>query len=205
MTIIYTIGHWNRTISEFVGLLNEYGVEIIVDVRSSATSKSSPQFYEFQPADKVTGKLLYPDIPAMPDWLQMNGIRYEHILEIGGHRSVKHINHDNDGWENRQFRSYADYCKTDTWKQGFSDLMELGKRYQIAMMCGEPHPARCHRSILSDYLTAHGIQVLHIIKEKEDKPSRLLKHSYGAWGATPCVNGHEVTYPAQTAPNGLAL
>lgn len=193
---IYTIGHWHRPIPEFVGLLYEYDIKMIVDVRSSATSKASPQFYEFQPRDKVTKELLYPDIPAMPDWLHDNGIMYEHILEIGGHKSVKHTCHDNDGWKNQSFRSYADFCNTDTWEHGFARLMNLGSKCRIVIMCGEPHPSRCHRSILSDHLTAHGIEVLHIIKEKVDEPSKLVKHEYGAWGATPCVDGCKVTYPS---------
>lgn len=148
-----------------------------------------------QPRDKVTNKLLFPEIPAMPDWLSDNGIGYEHILDIGGHKSVKHVCHDNDGWENQSFRCYADYCRSDVWKRGFARLMNLGSMYRIAIMCGEPHPSRCHRSILADYLTANGINVQHIIKPKENAPSKLVKHAYGKWGAMPHIGCCEVTYP----------
>jgi len=44
MTLIYTIGHSNRTMQEFTALLRKYNIEQIIDVRRFPTSKKYPWF-----------------------------------------------------------------------------------------------------------------------------------------------------------------
>ena len=41
---IYTIGHGNRTIEEFTGLLRAAAIECLVDVRAYPASRRHPQF-----------------------------------------------------------------------------------------------------------------------------------------------------------------
>ena len=36
---IFSIGHSNRSIEEFISLLKRYGIEVVVDVRRFPTSK----------------------------------------------------------------------------------------------------------------------------------------------------------------------
>ncbi|HRR22017.1 MAG TPA: DUF488 family protein, partial [Desulfomonilia bacterium] len=45
-TVVYTIGHSTRTIEEFVALLQEYGIEMVIDVRRIARSRRNPHFNE---------------------------------------------------------------------------------------------------------------------------------------------------------------
>ncbi len=42
--VIYSIGHSNHTIEEFISLLKAHGVEQLVDVRSIPKSRHNPQF-----------------------------------------------------------------------------------------------------------------------------------------------------------------
>jgi len=42
--IIYTIGHGNRNIEEFIKILKYYDIELVVDVRRFPTSKKFPWF-----------------------------------------------------------------------------------------------------------------------------------------------------------------
>lgn len=44
MTAIFTIGHSNQTAEQFVGLLQQHGVRLLADVRSSPASRFAPQF-----------------------------------------------------------------------------------------------------------------------------------------------------------------
>ncbi|MFI1235483.1 DUF488 family protein [Nocardia salmonicida] len=44
MLTVYTIGHSTRTTDEFVGLLNDYGVNRLVDIRTVHRSRHNPQF-----------------------------------------------------------------------------------------------------------------------------------------------------------------
>ena len=67
---IYTIGHSNRSITEFVALLRAFDVQQIVDVRTVPKSHHNPQFNE-----KRIGRSL-----------QKEGIEYLRLEELGGFR-----------------------------------------------------------------------------------------------------------------------
>jgi len=41
---VYTIGHSNRPIDEFVALLETNGIELVVDIRKMPRSRHNPQF-----------------------------------------------------------------------------------------------------------------------------------------------------------------
>lgn len=42
--IVYTIGHSNRSMDEFVSILKEYDIRVVVDVRRFPTSRKYPWF-----------------------------------------------------------------------------------------------------------------------------------------------------------------
>lgn len=44
VNLIYTIGHSNRSLEEFIGLLKKFNVEVIIDVRRFPTSSVVPHF-----------------------------------------------------------------------------------------------------------------------------------------------------------------
>src|SRR5579863_5591908 len=60
---IFTIGHSTRPIAEFLTLLQEVGVDLLVDVRSIPRSRTNPQF----------------NADALPGPLGDAGIRYRHL------------------------------------------------------------------------------------------------------------------------------
>ena len=93
--------------------------------------------------------------------LPERGIRYVHMPELGGLRKP---NSDsiNTGWRNVGFRGYADYMQTDEFWAGIDRLKRLALSGQAAIMCAEAVPWRCHRSLISDALTAGGVEVFHI-------------------------------------------
>ena len=67
---IWTIGHSNRSIDAFLALLNEYIVQVLVDVRSFPTSKIEHFKRE-----------------RMEKWLSQQGIEYLWLgKELGGYR-----------------------------------------------------------------------------------------------------------------------
>ena len=68
--VVWTIGHSNRSVKEFVGLLNAHSVEVLVDVRSFPTSKVEHFKRE-----------------EMEKWLPEHGIEYLWLgKELGGYR-----------------------------------------------------------------------------------------------------------------------
>lgn len=146
---VFTIGHSTHTIAEFVSLLGESEVELVVDVRAFPRSRTNPQF---------NGEIL-------PSSLAEVGITYRHLPELGGrrHRPAGAAPSPNTFWRNASFRNYADYAATDAFKVGLAELEALAQTYRCAIMCSEALWWRCHRRIISDYLLAHGTPVAHIM------------------------------------------
>src|SRR5215210_3599555 len=145
----YTIGHSTRTIPEFVELLREAGVNMVVDVRTVPRSRTNPQFNR--------------DI--VPESLAAYQIGYEHIAELGGLRGRKNRDRPspNPLWKNESFRNYADYALTDEFRTGLVRLTAIGSKSVPAIMCAEAVWWRCHRRIIADYLLALDNTVLHIL------------------------------------------
>jgi uncharacterized protein (DUF488 family) len=108
--------------------------------------------------------------------LSTRNIHYEHIGKLGGRRNEIAIplEYDNEGWENKSFRSYANYMLKKPFKEGIEKLLSLITNYDdsLVIMCSEAVPWRCHRRLISDYLTmVKGILVYDIIGNNSCGPS----------------------------------
>jgi uncharacterized protein (DUF488 family) len=57
--------------------------------------------------------------------------------------------------------------ETPLFFEGAEELIQLANRETVAMMCAEAVYWRCHRSMISDYLKSKGIEVTHILGEKQ--------------------------------------
>jgi len=169
---IWTIGHSTRKIDIFLALLEENGIKLVADVRMFPGSKRYPQF----------GR------KALAKSLSEHGIRYEHFPELGGRRKAK-PDSKNTAWRNESFRGYADYMETEDFRNGIARLVDLAEKSgATAIMCAEAVWWRCHRSLISDYLKARGVEVIHILDEKKTEP-----HPFTS--AATIVNG-ELSYAA---------
>ncbi len=147
---IWTIGHSTRSIQEFVDLLRQHRIEIVVDVRHFPGSRRFPHFHK----------------SALQKALAAAGIRYEHLVELGGRRPARPDSH-NVAWRNASFRGYADYMETPAFADGVARLLEIARAGRTAIMCSEAVWWRCHRSMIADYLKAMGVRVLHILSRSE--------------------------------------
>jgi uncharacterized protein (DUF488 family) len=148
---IWTIGHSTRKIDDFISLLGENGIKLLVDVRSLPGSKRYPQFNK----EALTNSLGKP------------GIRYQHLPELGGLRKPKKDS-KNTAWRNASVRGYADYMETEDFRKGVNRLLDLAhKMGPAAIMCAEAVWWRCHRGLISDYLKARGIEVMHILNHNK--------------------------------------
>ncbi len=151
---IWTIGHSTREIDVFISLLEENGIKLLADVRSLPGSKRYPQFNK----------------KALAESLNAHGIRYEHFPELGGRRKPKPDSR-NTAWRNASFRGYADHMETEEFHKGIERLLALAREAgPAAIMCAEAVWWRRHRSLISDYLKARGIDVAHILDANETEP-----------------------------------
>lgn len=156
---IYTIGHSTRPIGEFVALLQQVAVGLLVDVRSIPRSRTNPQF----------------NADTLPQTLLQFGISYRHLAALGGlrHRKKGATPSRNMFWQVAAFRNYADYAATDAFKTGLDELRTLARDNCCAIMCAEAVWWRCHRRIITDYLLAQGVPVMHIMGLDKIDPAKL--------------------------------
>jgi uncharacterized protein (DUF488 family) len=145
----FTVGHSTRPIEEFVALLTNAEVELVVDVRTVPRSRTNPQFNR----------------DALPASLAAQGIAYEHFGVLGGLRGKQPgVNSDvNAFWKNASFHNYADYALSEEFRSGLQSLRELGHKTRSTVMCAESLWWRCHRRIIADHLLAAGEEVFHIL------------------------------------------
>jgi uncharacterized protein (DUF488 family) len=172
---IFTVGHSTRPIAEFLSLLQQVGVDLLVDVRSMPRSRTNPQF----------------NSDALPGPLGNAGIRYRHLSALGGlrHRKKGAPPSLNTFWDVAAFRNYADYAATEAFQTGLNELRALSRDNCCAIMCAEAVWWRCHRRIIADYLLTQGVPVMHIMGRDKIDPAKL------APGAQALPDG-TLVYPA---------
>jgi uncharacterized protein (DUF488 family) len=168
----FTIGHSTRSIAEFMNLLEASRIELVVDVRRIAQSRTNPQFNR----------------DTLLDALATAKIGYVHLVSLGGLRNRPGTTSPNLLWDNPGFRNYADYAMTKEFHEGLTELRDLGHKSRSAIMCAEAVWWRCHRRIIADYLICSGEDVLNILGE--DRVDQAILTA----GAAPQPDG-TILYP----------
>ena len=143
---IWTIGHSTLANEEFIHHVERFEIKLLVDVRSFPGSRRFPQFNK----ENLRSSLAAAEI------------EYVHLPELGGRRRVR-PDSINVAWRNESFRGYADYMETEGFQTGMAKLLKLAGQQRTAIMCAEALWWRCHRSLISDYLKANGVEVTHIM------------------------------------------
>jgi uncharacterized protein (DUF488 family) len=166
---VYTVGHSTHNFEEFVTLIKTYGISMVVDVRAVPLSRHNPQFNK----------------DALANRLKEAGLRYVHLPEVGGLRraSPDSVNLALD----KGLRGYGDYMQTKEFNENLLKLIALIRANCVAVMCAEAVPWKCHRSLLSDALLVHRIQVKHILTEISCTNHELTQFAH--------VEGTKITYP----------
>jgi uncharacterized protein (DUF488 family) len=146
LAVLYTIGHSTRSIAELLAALRAHQIQILVDIRAFPMSRRLPQFNR---------ESLEKSLPEAE-------IRYLWMKALGGYRKKVLEESPNIALRNHSFRNYADYMLTAEFEQAIGELVCLAEHSRTAYMCAERVYFRCHRMLVSDWLVAHGHEVLHI-------------------------------------------
>ncbi len=138
---VYTIGHSNHPIDEFLALLRTHGVEAIADVRSHPYSRFNPQF----------------SLKRLSASLEEAGVAYLFLgRELGARSDDPSVVVDGKV-------DYARLAKTARFQEGLARVAEAAGRARVALMCAEKDPLDCHRAILvCPELAARGVAAQHI-------------------------------------------
>lgn len=172
---VYTVGHSTRPWVEFLGLLTAHGVRRLVDVRTVPRSRRHPHF---------SRERLEAALPAA-------GVEYLWRKDLGGLRRPR-PDSINLGWRNEAFRGFADHMQTPAFALALEELVALAAAGDVAIMCVEAVPWRCHRSLIADALAARGVEVLNVVSKGSATPHRLTPFAR--------VEDGRVTYPAEGRP-----
>jgi uncharacterized protein (DUF488 family) len=150
---IWTIGHSNRSLEDFLAHLASFNIDVLTDVRRFPGSKKHPHFNQ----------------QTLAQSLATSGVAYECFPELGGRRKPR-PDSLNTAWRNDSFRAYADYMESDEFRAGVVRLLSVAENRRAAIMCSEAVWWRCHRSLIADYLKSRGIEVEHIVSLKKSEP-----------------------------------
>ncbi len=169
---LFTIGHSNRSMADFLALLKEFEIWALVDIRRFPSSKKFPHFNRGNFAEE----------------LEQNDIRYSWLESLGGRRPATGKEPSpNQALETIAFRNYADYMLTQEFRLGIEDLLGTARAQRTAIMCAEKLFWSCHRRLLSDYLLAQDITAQHILDSGRLQPHRLTAEAR--------IEGDHVLYP----------
>src|SRR5712692_3756217 len=102
MKQIFTIGHSNRSWSDFVSILLKNCITMVVDVRRFLGSRRYPHFNKANMIKLLSDK----------------NIQYVHIEKLGGRREKTNgANNSDSHWRNKSFQAYVNYMKTESFKE----------------------------------------------------------------------------------------
>jgi uncharacterized protein (DUF488 family) len=141
---------------DFVGLVEQAGIDLVVDIRTFPGSRRHPQF----------GR------EAMGEWLAAARVGYEWEPRLGGRRrgsaSSRHT-----ALRNAAFRAYADHMETAEFTAGLDRLLGWAAARPTAVLCAESLWWRCHRRLVADALVLlRGADVEHLLHD-----GRLTAHA----------------------------
>ncbi|MDZ4804739.1 MAG: DUF488 domain-containing protein [Candidatus Eisenbacteria bacterium] len=158
---LFTIGHSSRSLADFLELVREFRLEVLVDVRRYPRSKRHPHF----------------DAANLTRALARMEIRYHHMPELGGYREPSNPA-AHPALTEPMFKGYAEQMDTTEFAVALGRLQRRSLEARVATMCAESQPAQCHRNLLSDALVRDGFQVTHILapgKTKDHQFSPLAR------------------------------
>lgn len=165
--VLFTIGHSNRSIGEFVDLLKMSEVTAVADVRSHPFSRHAPHFNREQ----------------LSDSLRKSGIAYVFLgMELGARREEKSCYIDGHA-------KYELIEQTPAFQSGLDRIRKGVSSHRVAIMCAEKDPLMCHRSILVSRILRQDFDIRHIVSSNEIETQegieqRLLRR----W----CMDGHNL-------------
>jgi len=147
--VLFSIGHSNHTLEQFLQILEEHSIACIIDVRSVPFPKYSQHFSK----DNLMHEL------------QNHGIEYIWMGDVLGGRREDMKNSIGTICEDK-------FDDDPQYRAGIVRLMKKGLTKATAIMCSEEDPRKCHRHKIIAQTLLHGripecdkldsIKIIHI-------------------------------------------
>lgn len=155
---IFTVGHSNHAMEEFIGLLRRHQIDTVFDVRSQPYSRFNPQFNR----------------ECLEQALGVRGTRYVFLGQELGARRID-LRGSDDGKVD-----YGLVVKAESFQAGLARIRQESFKHRIAIMCAEKDPITCHRMVLvCRQLRDDNLDIRHIhpdgsVETMSDAEDRLL-------------------------------
>lgn len=165
---VYTIGHSTLTIDDFLGLLKENYIRVLVDVRSQPYSRFNPQFNR----ESFKHAMAYANIEYVFAGEYLGGRPTDPTCYKDGVIPDGKADH-------LKLVDYAEVMKRDWYQRGIQRLLEIAADRQTVIMCSEEDPMGCHRHhLIAQTLLKRGVAVWHIradgnVDEAEHLPPKI--------------------------------
>ena len=124
---LWTIGHSTHTLESFMDLLNKHSIQEVWDVRSQPYSKYNRAFNRENIEQELTkNKIIY---------------------SFRGHQLGGRISNP-DCYDNKGKLQYQQVARLPQFQSTLNQITHKLKNGDIALMCSENDPLKCHRMIL---------------------------------------------------------
>ena len=131
---MYTIGHSNRDLREFIRILKFYRINTLIDVRRFPTSRIVPHFKR----------------EILENELLVHNIKYVWLGDLLG------------GYRRGGYEAYMSSEEFKEGLNKLINIVTSSEGY-VALMCSEKLWFRCHRRFIANKLVEKGFEVIHII------------------------------------------
>lgn len=139
---LYTVGHSNVPLDDFLRLLRQHHIEAVADVRTRPRSRYVPHF----------------GAESLREALARCAIDYVPLgRELGGRPEGEEF------YDERDRVRYGRLAASAAFRRGIERVLSGAASYRIALLCSEENPSRCHRHLLiGRVLRERGVAVSHI-------------------------------------------
>lgn len=143
---LFTIGHSQYHTNYFISLLNKYGIDYVLDVRSTPYSNYAQQYNKENICNELSA----------------TNIIYSFMGKYFGARPQNIELYTKEG-----FLDFESVRETQEFNKGIQNvILGLSQGYKIALMCTEKDPMDCHRAILvARAFEPYGIYAKHILPD----------------------------------------
>lgn len=150
---IFTIGFTKKTAEEFFHLLQDAGVQKLIDVRENRVGQ-------------LAGFAKFPDVAFFLD--RLLGIQYDYEPRLAPSPEIRQAYRKTKDWEAYE-KSFLELMEQRGILESTDPEQFEGK---VALLCSEAGPEKCHRRLVAERLAehwttqGHHVEVRHLVIDR---------------------------------------
>lgn len=142
---LFTSGYEGETINFFLHKLLTRQIKTVIDIRQNPFSRK--EGFSKQSLSK---------------YLTYSGIKYYHFRELGTPEPLRNYLAEKGDYE-KFFELYKSFLPE--FRDSLDDLVDMGTKEEICILCFEKDPHFCHRTVVAELLKEYSgkkIQIVHL-------------------------------------------